>query len=75
MNKAVAVIVGIALFIFIAPVTVFAGCAGGCLFGAILSPMNDAFVGPAMVGGALLGLGAGVVIPILVVRGIRASSH
>jgi len=75
MNKPLAFLLGFALFIFIAPVCIFAGACGGCLFAAFASTINDTAAGLAMGAGVLVGLAAGIVIPILVVRSIRASSR
>lgn len=75
MNKALAILLFIGLFIFIAPVCVMAGACGGCLFGAVLSPVSDTAAGFAMGGGSLIGLAAGFVIPALVIRGINNSQR
>lgn len=72
MSAAARAMIGIAIFIFIAPICVGSGMFGGCLLGMVGNPTGDTGVTIGMGAGALIGLAASVGIPILITRNMAA---
>lgn len=72
MSGGAKALIGIAMFIFMAPICIGSGVLGGCLLGMVANPTGDAGVGIGMGGGALLGLAASVGIPVLILRNMAA---
>jgi hypothetical protein len=74
MKPAAKVLIGIAMF-FMAPVCVSAGVLGGCLLGAVSNPTGETGATAGSIAGCLVGLGAAIFIPVLVMRNIATKTR